>query len=206
MGRLDVKLQKKGQAWKDVEAATGGENSYTGTVTELSSLFGEDPGMKRLTETYRRSTRFVKLSEDEIAWKKSKRFLTVETCQGCHEEQTTFWQGTTHAHAYATLEKTGDEFRYDCMPCHVLAYGETFIDAHEVGEFKNVQCESCHGTNPRHPLDPERVPWPRNDKGRLVDDKPCWACHNPAVTRVAFTPREMIPKIACPPMTRSRKK
>ena len=80
---------------------------------------------------------------------------------------------TMHGRAYSTLEKSGDEFRYDCLSCHTLGYGETFLDAHKVGPYKDVQCESCHGTNPRHADDPEKYTWAK------VKETNCLICHNP---------------------------
>ena len=34
------------------------------------------------------------------------------------------WDGTPHAHAYATLEKGFKEFNLDCVSCHVTGYGK----------------------------------------------------------------------------------
>ena len=199
IGRLDIAFKGRGKAWAPSEKATADANLYTGQDISLGPHWGHNPGMAKMMKQYQRNTRrFVETALD-TTFKPSEDYLTVEMCGGCHEAQTKFWEGTGHAHAYATLEKSGDEFRYDCMPCHVLGYGETFMNAHEVGRYKNVQCESCHGTNQRHPEDPERFGW------KKVDDTKCWGCHNPMETRVRFDPAEAIPKIACPKLERAPK-
>ncbi|MCI0650775.1 MAG: hypothetical protein L0Z55_02705 [Planctomycetes bacterium] len=198
IGRIDATLAARGRPWIEKDAAPpdeGAYNRYAATDVELAPHIGINAEMEKMLVNYRKKTRFVQPEVSE-QFTPSPNYLTVDTCGGCHPDQTTFWRETGHAKAYATLEKTGDEFRYDCVPCHVLGYGETFIDAHKPERYKDVQCESCHGTNPKHPADPKQNPWPD------VDDKACWGCHNPKVTRAAFVPEEMIPKIQCPDLKR----
>ncbi|MFQ5654309.1 MAG: multiheme c-type cytochrome [Planctomycetota bacterium] len=196
VGRIDVTLRKKGAPWA-LAAGEGAEtaNIYRPKLVELAPHIGRHAGMQKMVEAYLRSTRFVNLApEDDDDFQASTAYLTGERCAACHLEQHTFWERTAHARAYATLERTGDQFRYDCIPCHVVGYGETFVDAHKPGPYINVQCESCHGTNPRHAEDPTAHPWPQ------VDQSPCWACHNPRETRVAFFPEQKMPIIRCPPL------
>ncbi|MFN0057841.1 MAG: multiheme c-type cytochrome [Planctomycetota bacterium] len=182
-------------------AAAPSVNRYRSTATALAPYIGSDPTFEAMSEAFRKSTRFVSLAQP-TDFVPSDRYRTAETCKACHEEQYQFWLGTAHGRAYATLEKTGDEFRYDCMPCHVVGYGETFIDAHKVGEFKNVQCEACHGTNPKHPEAPAEHRWRKAD-GKLIEEKNCWGCHNPMVTKASFNPAEAIPQVSCPPIKRN---
>ena len=198
LGRLDVHLEHPGQPWasRDTQVEEGKVvNRFLGTDIELAPHIGQNATMEQMVQTFKRRTRFVAIDEpDEFV--PSDRYLTADTCGACHPDQYDAWAESGHARAYATLEKTGDEFRYDCIPCHVLGYGETFIDAHKPAANKNVQCESCHGTNPKHPTNPKRHSW------KTVDEKACWGCHNPEVTRAEFTPSTMVPMVACPPLAR----
>ena len=199
VGRLDLWLQDRELPWHSIWSEDPAPaNQFDPTVTSLAPHIGRHSGMEKMVQRFVTSTRFEKPSDEDLLFKPSDQFLTASTCAGCHLAQTEFWKGTAHARAYETLEKSGDQFRYDCLPCHVLGYGETFIDARNPGEYKDVQCESCHGTNPGHPLDPANRPWP------TVDDKSCWSCHNPQETKVPFKPSQAIPKVSCPSMPRNQ--
>ena len=104
------------------------------------------------------------------------KFVGVETCATCHEDPKKVWDGTSHAHAYATLEKQFKEFNLDCVSCHVTGYdlpgGSTVT---HVAELKDVQCEVCHGPGQLHAMKPE--------KNKIPVAKPsadsCTACHHP---------------------------
>lgn len=104
-------------------------------------------------------------------------YIGVDACANCHEEERKVWDGTGHAHAYATLQKGEKEFNLDCVSCHVTGYGKaggstvTFNQ-----ELQNVQCEECHGPGSLHAKAPEK-------KG-LIAVKPepsscVSACHHP---------------------------
>ncbi len=197
IGRVDLYLRERGTEWKPVsdDPASPG-NLYNASHTRLASHIGRHPAMDKLVTEFLTGTHYTGLTEEDVTFIPSKEYLGAETCAACHVEQTEFWRSTGHGRAYATLEKTGDQFRYDCVSCHVLAYGETFVDAHKVGAFKDVQCESCHGTNPKHPEDPAAHRWPQ------MTDKSCWSCHDPRVTRVPFDPQSAFPQVSCPPLKR----
>ncbi|MEE8142844.1 MAG: multiheme c-type cytochrome, partial [Planctomycetota bacterium] len=164
IGRLDLVLRAPGKPWKSTEAGTVEKlaeyNSYAVQVSEIAPHLGGDASIEAMGQAFKASHRYVKPPQGSEAWQPAKHFLTAETCSVCHAEQTEFWQGTSHARAYTTLERSGDQLRYDCLPCHSLGYGQTFVDTRKVGEFKNVQCESCHGTHPEHSGDPKKAPWP----------------------------------------------
>jgi len=121
-------------------------------------------------------------------------FLGQETCGACHEEQHAFWKKTKHAVAYATLEKTNEQFKTDCIECHTVGYGVAWTDPKKVGEFKDVQCESCHGINHQHADAPERF-----RMGQVKDSK-CWGCHNPQILQKAFYINDVKSKVSCPKM------
>lgn len=84
-------------------------------------------------------------------------YIGVDACTDCHDEERKVWDGTKHAHAYATLEKDFKEFNLDCTSCHVTGYGKpggstvTFN-----AKLQNVQCENCHGPGSLHLKDPTK--------------------------------------------------
>ncbi len=84
-------------------------------------------------------------------------FVGVDTCTNCHLEERMFWNGTGHAHAYATLETAHKEYNLDCVSCHVTGYelpgGSTVT---HVAALKSVQCEVCHGPGSLHVTDPTK--------------------------------------------------
>ncbi len=198
IGRLDLYLRKRGAPWIDLyDDASSPDNIYSFSTTRLAAHIGKHPGIQALVDKFLKGTRYKGVTESDLVFEPSTDYLGAETCSACHTEQSEFWRGTGHGKAYSTLEKSGDQFRYDCVSCHVLGYGETFVDAHAVGQFKDVQCESCHGTNPQHPLNPPAHPWGK------VNVERCWPCHDPRVTRVPFQPASAFPKVSCPPLKRN---
>lgn len=123
-------------------------------------------------------------------------FLGEEGCGTCHEEQHAFWKGTKHAAAYATLVKTEDQFRPDCVGCHTLGYGVSFVEPEKVGRFKEVQCESCHGSNAAHADNPKA-----NRLGAVAEEA-CWGCHNPQITQKEFHYDAARERASCPKIQR----
>ncbi|MGE3966185.1 MAG: multiheme c-type cytochrome [Planctomycetota bacterium] len=197
MSRVDAYVRGRGLPWRELAAEVeGAVNRYQASDHPLGPQFGVDPTLQRMIDAFRDSTQFVSdPGSDEF--KPSTKYLTAATCVACHPEQHAFWKNTAHGRAYDTLVKTNDQFRLDCLPCHVVGYGETFIDPKASEPYRDVQCESCHGTNPEHPANPAGHPWPR------VDTANCWGCHNPQETQVLFEPLEALPKVACPPLRRN---
>jgi hypothetical protein len=108
--------------------------------------------------------------------KGGSKFVGTDVCATCHEDPKRVWDGTAHAHAYATLEKQFKEFNLDCVNCHVTGYdlpgGSTVT---HVADLKDVQCEVCHGAGQLHATKP--------DKNKIPIAKPspdsCTTCHHP---------------------------
>lgn len=82
-------------------------------------------------------------------------FLGVEACTACHDDERKVYDATTHARAYATLEKDSKEYNLDCVSCHVTGYGKPggSTVTHNT-KLQNVQCEECHGPGSLHAKDP----------------------------------------------------
>jgi hypothetical protein len=104
-------------------------------------------------------------------------YVGVEKCASCHDEERAFWNTTAHANAYETIERQHKQFNLDCVGCHVTGYekpgGSTVT---QVGDLKDVQCESCHGPGSRHVADPK-------NPALIVKSPPrslcAPACHHP---------------------------
>jgi hypothetical protein len=79
-------------------------------------------------------------------------FLGNAACSGCHSGTFGDWEGTAHAHAWATLQESGHPASY-CEPCHSVQdtiFGNSGYDEAPIAKFVNVQCENCHGPASAH--------------------------------------------------------
>jgi hypothetical protein len=123
-------------------------------------------------------------------------YIGVERCATCHAEEHRFWQGTSHATAYATLERQNKQFNLDCVECHVTGYDKpggstvTFVD-----KLTNVQCENCHGPGSRHaaaPANPELIT--KSPEKSLCAP----ACHHPPHVKETWSVDEAWKKIVGP--------
>ena len=166
-----------------------------GRSIRIEGWVHDDPEIAALMSEFKKGTRFVNVASIPELTQKAK-YLTEGTCQVCHEEQHNWWKETKHAHAFATLEATNDQWRQDCIACHVLGYGQAFILPEDAEPYKNVQCESCHGLNPKHPTDPVKHKWGR------INEVRCLVCHNEEQTRAPFGFPSARKKVACPKMER----
>jgi len=101
----------------------------------------------------------------------------VEACTSCHEEERKVWDGTPHAHAYATLQKDFKEYNLECVSCHVTGYGRPGgSTVTHTDKLVDVGCEVCHGPGSNHIRSPEVV----GNIKRSPELSTCVAeCHHP---------------------------
>jgi len=120
-------------------------------------------------------------------------FVGAETCKSCHNAAYEFWKNAVysvpatdekgnsierlsgHTKAYETLaEKHKTEDR-SCVGCHTTGFMQPggFCKVKEVGSFKGVQCESCHGAGSLHVATADK----RQIK-RAVPEATCRGCHH----------------------------
>jgi hypothetical protein len=96
-------------------------------------------------------------------------FRTEVECAQCHVRQARVWEKSPHARAWVSLVKAHDERDPDCVRCHSIGFRAPggFADVKRVVrprekdspssfDFRNVQCEACHGPRAAHP-DPSRA-------------------------------------------------
>ena len=178
------------------EAPPAGRSTYWYERASMEPHLLEDPEIVQMVEAFRKNAEFLDIEKLPPLHDKDK-YLTATTCSVCHVEQTEFWQKTKHATAFASLVETGDQWRQDCIACHVLGYGQAFIAPEDAEPYKNVQCENCHGLNPDHPRDPVNHQWPS------VKETACLVCHNKNQTLEDFVFMRKRPQVACPLMPRN---
>ena len=83
---------------------------------------------------------------------RSQGYSGSEVCGVCHEVEHETWSLTTHATAYDTLVKHGEDENEECVSCHVVGYGEPggFESALTTPYLEDVGCETCHGRGGPH--------------------------------------------------------
>ncbi len=151
------------------------------SAVEVRDKLGKDPDVaakllayyKRVNEHNRTAFADRKPPPPEAG---KAAFIGVEACTECHDEERKVWDGTAHAHAYATLADEFKQYNLDCVNCHVTGYGKPGgSTVTHVEKLVNVGCEECHGPGSLHARSPTK-------KG-LITVKPetstCVVCHHP---------------------------
>ena len=102
-------------------------------------------------------------------------FVGSEACRSCHEKEFKSWEGTLHAKAYKTLQKTGNDRDPECVGCHVvgLDHESGFYSFDKQPDMASVGCESCHGAGSKHVQSPYAA-------YGAAGEKSCMTCHVPA--------------------------
>jgi hypothetical protein len=110
------------------------------------------------------------------------------SCVDCHAADRTVWEGTGHAHAWASLQKTGAHADPSCQVCHTTSYAAPggFSSIAGTPRLVDVGCESCHGPAADHARNPAvRTPF--------LAKAQCAVCHDgensPGFTFDAYWPR-----------------
>src|SRR5690606_9770420 len=103
-------------------------------------------------------------------------FVGQATCAACHPAAQAFWETTSHAKAYATLEEAHKQYDLSCISCHVTG-GDRPGGACQIGKVegrKDVGCESCPGPGSLHAAAPSKE---NIELG--VPEQTCRSCHRP---------------------------
>lgn len=198
LGALDLWVRSQGSPFVDrakIESLPPSRSSFRFQRHSMEPHLLEDPEIVQMVDAFRKGTAFVN-TELLPPLPNKEKYLTASTCQTCHQEQYDWWKGTTHSHAFATLEKTNDQWRQDCIGCHTLGYGQAFLAPADAKPYLDVQCENCHGLNPEHAADPAAHKWSR------IEEVTCLSCHNESQTRATFQFFASRKKVACPKMER----
>ncbi len=169
------------------------------TVKEIRESLGSDQGVTDAMHVhYKQINEANKIAfagrVPKPAAPNEPSYIGVDACSKCHAQERKVWDGTAHAHAYATLSTQFKEFNLDCVSCHVTGYdipgGSTVT---HVDKLQDVQCEVCHGAGSKHAAAPEKVrppiPMPKGDQ--------CLACHHAPHVHT-FNPSEKMSAILGP--------
>lgn len=97
-------------------------------------------------------------------------YLGEKNCRRCHEAEFQLYSSQAHAKAFATLVNNQRDSSPECLPCHVVGYGQPggFASKGATPDLVNVQCENCHGMGTAH------------GSGAVVGPEVCITCHNAA--------------------------
>jgi len=157
--------------------------------------------------------------EENVVCPKAKagepQFVGANACKSCHQAAYDVWtksvylidgedeQGNKikrnvgHSKAWQTLTEKKKEVDRTCIGCHSVGFQLPggYCKASEVAEFKNVQCESCHGAGSLHAKS--------GDKKLIrkqVSESTCRGCHHvPHIpTTESFVYEEKVQKILGP--------
>ncbi len=149
-------------------------------LKEIRDSLGKDPTIEAEMASYYKSVdehnRVAFADRVPVAaGPEQATYVGIEACSTCHPGPRQVWEGTRHAHAYATLATQFKEFNLECVACHVTGYerpgGSTVT---HVDRLQNVQCEVCHGPGSRHVANP-------TDRSRIVSSpaaSTCLQCHH----------------------------
>jgi hypothetical protein len=150
-------------------------------IKEVRESFGTDPAIEADLRAYYKAVNDHNRAAfaDRLPPPRSPEqagYVGVDVCSSCHEAARPVWNGTPHAHAYATLSSQFKEYNLECVGCHVTGYekpgGSTVT---HVDKLENVQCEICHGPGSKHVSSP-------TDRTLIVakpDASTCLSCHHP---------------------------
>jgi cytochrome c554/c'-like protein len=153
--------------------------SYDGEVVTLDDKVPADEDMNRLVDDFNdemnrkfssapasaatpATTPAVPLAADH--------FLGEKNCRRCHESEYQLYSSQAHAKAFATLVKNQRDSSPECLPCHVVGYGQPggFATKAATPDLVNVQCENCHGMGTKHASP---------DAQAVVGPDVCLTCH-----------------------------
>ncbi|MBX2811611.1 MAG: hypothetical protein KTR25_07370 [Myxococcales bacterium] len=131
------------------------------SLIPIETSVNEDDSMKRLLSAYYQELRTMNLSRGDpeacrLDSEDAPIFVGTDKCALCHQEEYAFWQNTSHARAWATLEREARHYDFTCVGCHSVGFrkpgGYCILDQSK--PYQNVGCENCHGPGSKHAAAP----------------------------------------------------
>ena len=128
---------------------------FSGELISLAPSIADEEEMAELYADYQAKVKdFVK---DEAKVKKVRNetkpsgYMGAVWCRSCHAEIYEKWNETPHAKAFLSLKREGEDYNPECVGCHTTGFKEGgFVTIDETPNYRNVQCEACHGPSSRH--------------------------------------------------------
>ena len=178
-GVINTRTGERGQYIPGVHLVVedGKIASYDGDVTVLDDKVPADDEMNRTVDAFndemnrRLSNEPPPTPAQQVSTPlAADHFLGEKNCRRCHEAEYQMYSSQQHAGAFATLTKNQRDSSPDCLPCHVVGYGQPggFASKQATPDLVNVQCENCHGMGTKHPDRGENV---------VVGPDVCLTCH-----------------------------
>ncbi|WP_282011757.1 multiheme c-type cytochrome [Nitrospina watsonii] len=137
----------------------GNKKIFQQRMVRLDSKIPDDKKMTALHDAYDQEIEalFFETLKAKRTKDRTQVYATESTCKTCHAAAHETWEGTRHAHAYATLKAVNKSFDPECLQCHTTGFEKPggFISEIDTPELKNVQCEMCHGPRLDHSQAPQ---------------------------------------------------
>ncbi len=135
----------------------------------------------------------------------SADYIGAKKCKMCHKSEKKGkvygkWMESTHAKAFETLKKKGEDKNPKCLECHTTAFnkGGYKIGDANAAKFEGVQCEVCHGAGSAYKkMSIMKDKAKSIENGLIVPDEAlCKKCHNKnSPTFKGFNYKEALKKI-----------
>jgi len=182
-GVINTRGGERGQQIPSVHLVVedGKISSYDGEVVQLDDKIPADPEMNAIVDGFsdELNRRFSSAAQQvqaqqaaaQVASPAADHYLGEKNCRRCHETEYQMYSSEKHAHAFETLVKNQRDSAPECLPCHVVALGQSggFVSQKTTPDMINVQCESCHGMGTKHP--------DKGDPEAVVGPTVCLTCH-----------------------------
>ena len=181
-GVINTRSGERGQYIPGIHLVVddGKITSYDGDLTALDDKMPADDEMNRSVDAFNdeMNRRFSNAPDAAAAASQPQavplagdHYLGEKKCRNCHEAEYQMYASQDHARAFATLTKNQRDGTPECLPCHVVGYGQPggFASKQTTPDLVNVQCENCHGMGTKH-----------SDKGDatvVVGPEVCLTCH-----------------------------
>jgi hypothetical protein len=138
-------------------------------VNEMVDAFSDD--LNRRFSNAAAAAAAAAAPASEAAPMSGDHYLGEKNCRRCHESEYTMTKSQAHAVAFETLVKNQRDATPECLPCHVVGYGQAggYSTKQATPDLVNVQCENCHGMGTKHPE--------QGDTSAVVGPDVCLSCH-----------------------------
>ena len=135
------------------ETETGGWESVALPVAHAVSVdLAPKPELVSLIAEFKEQTEAMEVPLPSRGVEET--FAGAARCRDCHGPIYEDWKNTLHSHALETLINVGQQFNPSCLECHTTGYQEAngfYSTKHQPSlNFKDVQCEVCHGPSLKH--------------------------------------------------------
>lgn len=200
---LTMRLERAQQEENEIKserpaAPQSQEPSFTFRAIPIKRDITPDPSIQAQTQAYEKKIpELTKQCESTIECPSLKAgepsFIGAESCKSCHAAAYNVWKAAIvskkmkstsgqlelrqvgHSKAWATLLDVHKDQDRSCIGCHSIGFMQPggYCKTNDVGMFKNVQCEACHGPGSLHAQTGKK----EHIRGK-VTEQVCRECHH----------------------------